>query len=167
MSRDPANPDGYMAHIRGETVLNAVAASYISEALQTYNSNCFKATAVMVGCAAESMTLELRDALVAGMTPLGKAVPRKLGDWRIRTVMGALKSELDSEKATMDIALREMYESYWPAFTQQIRAVRNDAGHPVSVSPVNDRSVHAALLTFPELAALTDKLRNWIQVTYV
>lgn len=166
MSRDPANQDGYMAHLQGETTLNAVAASYIIEALKTYNSNCFKATAVMVGCAAESLTLELRDDLVVKMTTLGKSIPVRLQDWRIRTVIEALRSELDLNKATMDVKLREDFEAFWPAFTQQIRAVRNEAGHPIDVDPVSDRKVHAALLIFPELAVLSEELRDWIRNTY-
>ncbi|MBT4814644.1 MAG: hypothetical protein HOJ57_29450 [Lentisphaerae bacterium] len=166
MSRDPANADGYMGHLRAEVTLNAVADSYIAEALETYNTNCFKATAVMVGCAAESLTLELRDTLVARMKALGKTVPKKLTDWRIRTVTMALKAELDSQKSAMDVKLREAHEAYWPAFTQQIRAVRNEAGHPISVNPVTDRAVHASLLIFPELAVLTDKLRAWMGSTY-
>jgi len=167
MSRDPANPDGYMAHLNGETTINAVAASYITEALQTYNTNCFKATAVMVGCAAESLTLELRDALVAGLTRQGKPIRKRLQDWRIQTVLGAIKSEFDSGKSAMDVKLRETYEAYWPAFTQHIRSVRNDAGHPLSVNPVTDRAVHASLLIFPELAVIADRLRAWIVTTYV
>lgn len=53
LSRDPANRDGYMKHLASVAPLNDVAASYITEALVTYNSNAFKATAVMVGAAAK------------------------------------------------------------------------------------------------------------------
>lgn len=166
MSRDPANPDGYMAHLQKKTTLNEVASSYISEAVKTYNSNCFKAAAVMVGCAAESLTLELREKLVEKMTKLGRRIPRQLQDWRIRTVIEALRSELDSNKAKMDLKLREAFEAYWPAFTQQIRAVRNEAGHPISVDPMDDSRVHASLLIFPELAVLSKELRDWIGSTY-
>ena len=166
ISRDPANSDGYMAHMQAEAVLSPVAESYMREALHTYNSNCFKAAAVMVGCAAESLTLELRDELVARMNSMGKTVPKKLQDWRVRTVMAALKAEVDSQKATMGQNLREAFESYWPAFTQQIRATRNEAGHPLSVDPVTDRTVHASLLVFPHLAVLSQELRDWIQKTY-
>jgi hypothetical protein len=166
ISRDPANPDGYMAHLCTEVILNEIADSYIREALSTYNANCFKATAVMVGCAAESLTLELRDALVAKMKTLGKTIPRNLQDWRIRTVLNALQKEFESQKPTMDHLLCESFEAYWPAFTQQIRAVRNEAGHPVSVDPVTDRAVHSSLLIFPELAVLSSNIMHWIKNRY-
>ena len=62
--------------------------------------------------------------------------------------------------------LRESFEAYWPAFTQQIRAVRNEAGHPVSVEPVTDRAVHSSLLIFPELAVLSSNIMHWIKNAY-
>jgi len=167
ISRDPANPpDGYMAHLCAEITLNQIAHSYIREALNTYNANCFKATAVMVGCAAESLTLELRDELVVKMKTLGKTIPQNLEDWRIRTVLNALQKEVESHKQMMNHQLRESFEAYWPAFTQQIRIVRNDAGHPVSVEPVSDRAVHSSLLIFPELAVLSSNIRHWINNIY-
>ncbi len=167
ISRDPANPDGYMAHLYAEVTLNKIADSYIREALSTYNTNCFKATAVMVGCAAESLTLEMRDELVAKLKILEKTIPQNLEDWRIRTVLNALQKAVEAQKQTMDHALRESFEAYWPAFTQQIRAVRNEAGHPVSVDPVTDRAVHSSLLIFPELAVFSSKLVYWIRNTYI
>ena len=166
ISRDPANPDGYMAHLRTEVTLNEIADSYIREALSAYNANCFKATAVMVGCAAESLTLELRDKLVTKMETLGKTIPQNLKDWRIRTVLNALQKEFESNKQTMGHQLCESFEAYWSAFTQQIRTVRNEAGHPVSVDPVKDRNVHSSLLIFPELAVLSSDIMDWIKNTY-
>jgi len=166
ISRDPANPDGYLAHLCSEVTLNEIADSYIREALSTYNANCFKATAVMVGCAAESLTLELRDLLVAKMKTLGKNVPENLEDWRIRTVLNALQKEVESQKQTMNRKLRESFEAYWPAFIQQIRAVRNEAGHPVSVDPATDRAVHSSLPIFTELAVLSSNIMHWIKNEY-
>ena len=162
MSRDPSNPDGYLAHMKRRAMLNPIAASYLTEALMTFNSGCAKATAVMVGAAAESLTLELRDALMARLASLGHPVPRALSDWRIKTVLDSMQKEVAPRVLTMPRDLAENYQSYWPAFTQQIRSVRNDAGHPASVDPVTHESVHAALLIFPELAALADSLKKWI-----
>jgi len=166
ISRDPANPDGYIAHLCGNITLNDIAFSYIKEALSTYNANCFKATAVMVGCASESLTLELRDHLVKKMKSLNKTIPKNITDWKIRTVFKALQKEFESQKKNMDRELRESFEAYWPAFTQQLRTVRNDAGHPTSVDPVTDRAVHSSLLIFPELATLSSNIRDWINNKY-
>lgn len=167
ISRDPANPDGYFAYLRANTSLNSIAASYVEEALKSYNTNCHRACAVMIGCAAESLSLELRDELVAKLQSLSRTVPRNLNDWRIRTVMQAIQRELDLQKANLPQNLREDYESYWPAFTQQIRSVRNDAGHPSSIVSVTSDSVHASLLIFPQLAILSLQLKEWISNNFV
>jgi len=166
LSRDPANPDGYLAHLSKECSLNPVAESYLEEGLSTYNSNCFKATAVMVGAAAESIVLELRDDLVQRMTSLGKTPSRNLQDWRVKRVLDALRRELELQKSNMPHKLAEAFESYWPAFTQQIRTARNDAGHPTDIDPVTPETVHASLLIFPELAKLASNLKSWVLQYY-
>lgn len=162
LSRDPANPDGYLAHISKCGRLNDIAKSYLKESLNAYNSSCYKATAVLVGGAAESIVLELRDALVAQISALQRQVPKKLEDWRIKTVLDSLKNELDAQKGNMPRELVEPYESHWPSFTQQIRAARNDVGHPSNIDPVSADSVHASLLIFPELMKITYELISWI-----
>jgi hypothetical protein len=162
LSRDPSNPDGYIAHVVSVAKLNPIAASYIREALETYNAVCYKATAVMVGCAAESMMLELRDAVVARLTALSRPVPADLNKWMALTVMRALQAELDRHKGAMPKELREEYESNWPAMLHEIRVVRNDAGHPTDVAPVTPETAHATLLIFPQLAALATRLRDWV-----
>src|SRR2546425_891588 len=53
-SRDPANPDGYLFHLKNRAAIGPVTASYIAEAVNTFNAACFKATAVMVGAAVAS-----------------------------------------------------------------------------------------------------------------
>lgn len=166
LSRDPSNPDGYKAHLAAQGVLNPTALSYVDEALRTYNVECFRATAVMIGAAAESVALELRDALVAAVTRTGRTPVKDLSDFRIKRVLDALSKELEMQQAGMPAPLFEQVQAYWPAFTQQIRGARNDAGHPASVDPVTPETVHASLLIFPELAGLAARLLAWIPTHY-
>lgn len=120
-----------------------------------------------MGAAAESLVLELRDVLVAKITSLSRPPARDLEDWRIKKVLDALKKEIDSQRANIPTQLWEAYQGFWPAFTQQIRAARNDAGHPTNIDPVTQETVHASLLIFPELAKLANDLRDWITANYV
>jgi hypothetical protein len=71
-SRDPANPDGYLAHLRDRTAIGPVTDSYVTDALNTFNAACFKATAVMVGAAAESLVLDGKLRSVREMGNCGK-----------------------------------------------------------------------------------------------
>lgn len=170
LSRDPANPDGYLAHLDGHTKINPISRSYLEEALKTYNANCYKACAVMVGAAAERLILELRDALVVRIANLGRPIPKKqhdkLNDWRIKTIYDAISVELQAQRQNMSNKLAEAFVAYWPAFVQQVRSVRNDAGHPNSIAPVTQESVHAALLVFPEYAKLASELQTWVSKSY-
>ena len=161
-SRDPANPDGYLAYLASRASIGHVTRSYVSEALQTFNAACFKATAVLIGAAAESVIMEVRDALTARLTALGRSGSQDLRHRLIKRVLAGIRNEILSQKRTMSVELFERFESHWPSFSQQIRTARNDAGHPVSITPVTSDQVHASLLIFPELVALAADLKKWI-----
>ena len=166
LSRDPANPDGYLAHISQMGTLNEVAKSYLQEALKTYNSDCSKATAVMIGAAAESLILEIRDTLIQRMEQLGQTPSNDLKDWRLKKVLNGLERELNNQTPCMGSDLAETVQQYWPAFTGQIRRARNEAGHPISIEPVTHETVHASLLIFPEILGLASQLKAWILSDY-
>jgi hypothetical protein len=162
LSRDPGNPAGYLRHLSSVASLNAISTSYITEGLNCYVAGFHKAAAVMIGCAAESIILELRDSACQKLQQAGNTPPKALSDWRVKTITDAVRDLLDAKKGSFPRNLREEFESYWPAFAQQIRATRNDAGHPSSVDPVTEEGVHAALLVFPDLARLSGELFGWM-----
>jgi len=159
VQRDPSNPAGFIAHIVGVAKLSDIAMSYLREALDCYSAGSHKAAAVMVGAAAERLVLDLRDALVQAKFTGGSG----LTDWRIKKVQDSIKAVLDQHKKKMSQTLREGYEAYWPAFTQQIRVARNDAGHPVSIAPLTSDAVHALFLVFPQVAQLATELTEWAE----
>jgi hypothetical protein len=161
VTRDPSNPAGYLRHLTSVAQLAPVAMSYLTEGLDCYVAGLHKAAAVMVGGAAESLILDLRDLLIRKLAPLQKSIPKGMEDWKIRTVSEALQHFFQMHAPKFRRELREPFEAYWSGFAQQIRATRNEAGHPASVDPVSPDTVHAALLIFPELARLADSLTRW------
>jgi len=148
------------------TKINAVARSYIEEALATYRGQCWKATAVMVGAATESVVLDVRNAITTQLDTPGVtlAITRKererLDHWAIKGILDQLKAILDGVKMPHD--LQEEYSGYWGSIAHHARFARNDAGHPSSLNPVRAETVHAALLLFPTHAELAERLINWI-----
>jgi hypothetical protein len=164
-SRDPANPDGYLEYVLARG-LNSIAESYLREALAAFNSGLSKAAAVMTGVASEALVLEVRDCLAARMDQSGQAKPPDLEKWIVRRVLGAIEQALEPRKKDMPRPLKEEFEAYWPALVQQVRSIRNEAGHPISVDPVEPETVHASLLLFPKLAQLARDLTGWIQQSY-
>lgn len=162
LTRDPSNPDGYLRHLASMAKVNDVAMSYLKEGLDCYVVGLFKAAAVMIGGAAESVILDLRDQTVTKLKALGKTPSRQIEDWRIKTATDELRNFLDQHKRSFGAELRDSFDAYWSAFALQIRAVRNDAGHPTSIDPVTPDTVHASLLIFPELARLAGSLSEWV-----
>ena len=163
VQRDPSNPAGFMAHVEGVAELGEIAKSYLSEALECYLSGSYKAAAVMIGGASERLMIDLRDVVVRAKLSENKG----LTDRRIKKVQDALKAVLDQHKNKMDQALKEGYEAYWPAFTQQVRVARNDAGHPVSIDPLTSDAVHALFLVFPQIAKISAELTKWAEANAV
>lgn len=161
LSRDPSNPDGYLHHLAARASPNPIAMSYVGEALRCFNSMCFRACAVMIGVAAESLILDVRSALKGYLERHDEEVPRNLTDWKVKSIITGIEHVLEARKADLPRDLWDQYEAHWPAFTQQIRTVRNESGHPKNIEPVETDDVHASLLIFPQLAALTMNLLEW------
>src|SRR5580704_9800004 len=90
IARDPANPAAYLRHLDSIAKLPDVAASYLRESLDCYVDGRFKASAVMVGCAAESVILSLRDSTVTKLRTINKSVPKPMEDWRIKVLSDSL-----------------------------------------------------------------------------
>lgn len=166
LSRDPYNPDGYMSMLKPLISDNAIAYSYIKEALEAFQSCCYRAVAVLVGAASESIILDLRDVLISRLKILNEDIPDRLNDWRIKIIRDEIEKVLNMHKKNMPQRLQERYSAFWIPLTDQMRLTRNDAGHPKSIEPVTHDMVHASLLLFPELAGLEKELREWIISSY-
>lgn len=166
LSRDPYNPEGYIANIRPILSAQPIAESYITEAVRTFQTGYFKAAAVMAGAAAEALVLNLRDALVQKMSESGHPVPSNLNSWKVKTVRDAIKLSLEPKRHDMGNALYERFSSYWQSISEQIRLARNDAGHPANLDSVTQDRVYASLVLFPDLAVLVRDLKNWIATSY-
>lgn len=164
LSRDPANPDGYINYLVTNFNINDIALSYIKEAIKTYNNNCYKASAVMVGGATEKLILEIKNNLVSKIKDSDKNVPSKLQDWKIKTVTDGLTNFFNNQRLPRN--LYELYSSHWSSFSGQIRMSRNKAGHPSIINPISEERVYASLLIFPELLNLVNELNEWIKVNY-
>lgn len=160
INRDPANPEGYLRHLYSFATMNPISKSYLEEGLRCFVATQYKASAVMVGAASEAIILGLRDSVVLKIRQNNGNVSNSLGSWQVKAVLKGLKNYFDNEKSNFDQGLKEEYEAYWPAFSQQIRAVRNEVGHPSSIDPITEDVVHASFLIFPELAKLASKLEQ-------
>ncbi len=163
LSRDPVNSEGYVAHLA--TVLDpaSVAASYVREGLSTFNHACPTATAVLVGAAAESMIIGLRDATATKLATVGYPKEAKaLRDAdKIKLVIDALAKVYD-QKIPTRTPLRERYEASWSTLSHRGRMLRNDAGHPTKLDPVSRDDARTMLILFLTLAELVAELHTFV-----
>jgi hypothetical protein len=97
LSRDPANPYGYLNHLYSIAKLSQTTKSYLEEGLNCYVSSLYKASAVMVGAASERLVLDLRDSVLARHSTLQRPPSPNLKDWRIKQVLKGLKHFFDSQ----------------------------------------------------------------------
>jgi hypothetical protein len=163
LSHDPANPEGYLRQLYDVARLSDVARSYLEEGLACFVAGHFKAAAVMLGAASESMVLDIRDTTLDRLRVIGQSAPAALSDWRVKTVLDGLAVLLNAKRAAMPRDVREEFDAYFQSIAQTIRAARNDAGHPTSVAPVTEESVHASFLLFSTLAGHYSRLGDWIR----
>ena len=161
-TRDPSNPAGYLRHLDSIAPVDPVVRSYISEALECFVADHFRAAAVMTGVASEKLILNLRDATRRKLDSLGRRPPKGMRDWRPKAMSDSLHQFLNQHKDTFPHPLRDEFEARWSVFTQQIRATRNEAGHPASIDAVTREDAHASLLIFPGLAKLAGSLDHWV-----
>lgn len=166
LSRDPYNPDGYLNGLKPTIDEYPIAASYISEAVSSFVTGHHRGAAVLSGAATESLVLAVRDALNARITTAGGEVPARLSDWRIKIVRDEIHRLLDTRRGDMDRRLAERFSSFFAPVSDQIRMVRNDAGHPSSIEPISEPVVHANLLLFPEFLTLIRELSDWVEGFY-
>ena len=143
----PYDPDGFLAEF-ARRIPNAspVVPSYVQEAVTTFNARCYRASAVMIGCAAEKAVFDLWTAFHQAI-PEGKQ-KKKFGDSN-KIFSGRLKN--------LSLRLREMAESdkllyphkdYVGAVlhaTDFIRTERNDAGHPQIINQFDHDSAFMTL----------------------
>lgn len=162
ITRDPSNPDGYLRHLQAQGNLDAVTLIYAVEAVECYVNGLFKASAVMIGCASESLVLVIRDHLAELLEYRGQAVPKKLTDWKAKTVTDAIRAVLEALDPPIDRSLREEIDAYWSTFAFHLRMVRNEAGHPVDIDPISEEQAHSALLIFPEMVKYSLRLIAWL-----
>jgi hypothetical protein len=162
LNRDPGNPQGYLEHLSKKAKIDHIAESYLREALQSYNANCFKAAAVMLGCASERLILNLAEILVGKIKGKGDKPSKKLGSWQIGQIIDGIEHELNQKEKVFPDQLGKRYKKYWPSFVQAIRDVRNKAGHPTDIESIGKPDVHSTLLIFIYFVELNKELEKWV-----
>jgi hypothetical protein len=130
------NPDDRNAYMRrllaSAPATSATVQQYLVEALKTYEQECYLASAVMLGAAAEETTLEVAASFVKWKGKEAENLATILNNPRQFYVykLQEFEKRLKASKGEIPQELAENLELQITAVLQLVRLTRNDAGHP-------------------------------------
>ena len=159
----PYDPDGFLAEFRRRVPsADETVASYFEEAVRSFNANCYRAAAILLGGASEKALLLLHEQFGSQIqdTSRRKAFDKDSAGTSIHRKYRALQDRLDLmvEAKKLDRAKAETVGSELPAGFNMIRRFRNEAGHPALEADATPNTVFLNLTTFVEYARLVVEL---------
>lgn len=168
VSPQPYDPDGFLKEFaRLIPGADAVVNEYLQEAVRSFNSNCHRAAAVLLGCASEKAMLLLHAQFESAISdPQRKSKFEKdSGGISIYRKYEALKDRLDLMVQAKKLP-REHVEtvgSELPSGFELIRRCRNTAGHPELGGKADQDTVFLNLRSFTEYARRIASLIAYFQ----
>lgn len=161
----PHDPDGYLAKLTSEVPeLDPLVAMYLDEALRTFRTGNYLASAVMVGVASEKTILLLiektRDAVSAEEEK--HKLERVLVSRRIKVQYDELHKRLDTIMSLLPKGVSESLNVKLEGIYHFIRTYRNDAGHPTGRKIERDEAF-AILQLFPSYCRTAYLLIRWLE----
>jgi hypothetical protein len=150
----PYDPDGFLISFRGAVGKpDDIVEMYLSESVQTFNVDCFKAAAVMLGCASERLILLFCEEFENAITDQTKKsvfkreIEKRDGVYHKYNV---LKERLDHMVSGNKVKgrLAEIIRLDLPGVFNLLRRSRDEAGHPTIFESLDTYSVHGHLILF-------------------
>jgi hypothetical protein len=130
---NPDDPLGYMRRLlQAAPATSDVVQLYLRESLKSFEEECYLASAVMLGVAAQACMLETADAFVNWSGEPAKKLRRMLENPRTFYVakLEEFQKRLAAAKGSLPRELSDNLDLDVTAVLQLIRLTRNDAGHP-------------------------------------
>ena len=152
----PYDPEGFMSEfVAVNPNADETVREYLAEAISTFNIGCFRAAALMLGCASEQLVLLLYETFESALGDEAKRARfRKASGWQISSKFKRLHDCLMGmlEKKRLPKALQDAVRTYLPIGFDLVRRCRNSAGHPEIPGQIRRETVFLNLRAFPEYA---------------
>jgi hypothetical protein len=143
---------GYVAALRTRVpAVDAVVVGYVEESLECWRRRCFRASAVMLGCASEKAMLLLIESFYGALQNAKrkeKFEKEALRPLQIQRRTDYFRQQLLMERGTLPAELADALETKLDGIFQLIRGARNASGHP-DMHDVTPEDAHGGLLLFP------------------
>lgn len=161
------DPHGYVERVKSRVPqVDETVIFYLEQAVTCFSYRLLPAAAVMLGCAAEKMILDLTDAFVGALANQTEQdnMKKELEKARhITQIYDALWKRMAPRRKHFPHQLEENLEERLSAVFYQVRKVRNDSGHPTGYRPDEDE-VHGNLILFSGYAELTYGLMDHLRI---
>lgn len=151
----PYDPDGFLRHF--DNCCSGVdpdVRAYVVEAVQTFNRDCLRASAVMLGCASEKLILLLCEAFEAAISDASKKTKfeNEMKTLQISAKYAALRKRLELMVTSKELphSHRETVAAELPAGFELLRRCRNSGGHPNVPGDVSAETIFMNLRMFTE-----------------
>lgn len=158
----PYDPDGFLKEFATvNPAADNIVVDYLEEAVHTFNTGCYKAAAVMLGCASEQLVLVFHETFENAIPdPTKKEAFRKSYGWTISSKFESLRAGLDVmiTSKTLPKELCGVVHNDLVGCFELIRRCRNSAGHPELSSDIRREAVYLSLTVFREYARQVLKL---------
>lgn len=163
----PEDVDGFIKFIKNAiSGIDEVVLQYITESLNTFNSNYIFASAVMLGAASEKLIYILAEALLNSsiINKLKKDISDALQYRKLKASLDlasiAINSLIEQEKIPYNI--HEGSNHYLATLFDAIRIQRNDAVHPIA-GKISKGQLRLLLLAFPHACKKAYDFLNWLK----
>jgi len=160
------NPDDstrYMQRLlQAAPATSATAQQYLREALKSYEQECFLASSVMLGGAAEDTTLDVATSFVSWQGKSAERLKEVLENPRQFYVykLQEFEKRLTAAKGSIPPELSENLELNITTVLQLIRLTRNDAGHPTG-KQIDREECHQNLVVYANAHRKLHRLKDF------
>lgn len=167
-SASPYDPDGFLGEFAAiNPKADRVVIGYLEEAVCTFNVGCFKASAVMLGCASERLILNLHETFENAIKDNHKQNQfKKSYNRTIHSKFTGLHNGLESMIGNRQLPkeLHEATRSDLVSCFELIRRHRNSAGHPEFPSDIRRETIFLNLTIFPEYTKQVNRIIEYFEL---
>ncbi|MDP3543220.1 MAG: hypothetical protein Q8T11_12200 [Elusimicrobiota bacterium] len=162
----PAGLDDIIDVLREELrEIDLTVEFYLVEAIQTYHAQCYNASAVMVGVAAEKVIRRLIDSYQSNL-PEGRQkdeLQRVLQQRLIGRIFEVFNKQMQLRLGKLPEHLKEHYRPQLETiYESMIKSLRDDAGHPKGIE-VDRWQALAHLYLFITYCRYCEQLSEWFK----
>lgn len=162
---NPEDETGYMRRLLSAApTTSATVQQYLIEALKSYEQECYLASAVMLGAAAEDTTLQVATSFVLWRGESAENLrtilenPRQFYVYKLQE----FDKRLRVAKAEIPQEFSENLELNITTVLQLIRLTRNDAGHPTG-KQIDRQDCHQNLVVYANAHQKLHRLKGFFE----